>query len=131
MHQLKQFKVAAMAMACVFNAYGQNTLFIQQGTTVSLNSNVTFTISNLDLHNDGTLYPAAGQGRVVFTGNAINTIKGNGTTGFDQLEIAKTESGSLVLENNFNVRTGIWFTTGKIELNNRTITLLGNATLNN
>ena len=131
MHQLKQFKVAAMAMACVFNAYGQNTLFIQQGTTVSLNSNVTFTISNLDLHNDGTLYPAAGQGRVVFTGNAINTIKGNGTTGFDQLEIAKTESGLLVLENNFNVRTGIWFTTGKIELNNRTITLLGNATLNN
>jgi len=131
MYQLKQIKILLIAIFFSVSGYSQSVIKIQNGTTVSFSSNVIFTISNLDLDNDGTFYPAAGQGRVVFAGNANNLIKGNGTTGFDQLEIAKTGNGYLLLEKDFDIRSGIWFTSGKIELNNHTITLLGNALLNN
>lgn len=110
--------------------FSQNVFKIQANTTLDLNGGVVLTLQDFTLDNDGTLSPAVGAGRVVFKGAANNIIRGNGITNFDQLEIAKTGNGTLTLQTNLDIRSGIWFNGGLINLGNRVITLLGNASLN-
>jgi hypothetical protein len=111
-------------------SFSQNVFKIQPNTTLDLNGGVVFTLQDLTLDNDGTLSPAVGAGRVIFKGAASNVIRGNGITNFDQLEIAKTGSGNLTLQTDMDIRSGIWFTSGLIDLDSRVVTLFGNAALN-
>lgn len=111
--------------------YSFSQLKIRSGAAINLRDGVIMTISNLDLDNDGTLNPAAGAARILFRGTNDNTVFGTGVTGFDVLEIAKTGNGSLLLGRDIDIRSGIWFTSGYINLNNHVITLLGNTALNN
>lgn len=113
------------------DSYSQNAVTITGGASLNMSGNVTLTLEDFDLENNGTINLAAGSGRIVFRGSANNRIRGNGITGLDQLEIAKAANAKLLLEKNMEVRSGIWFTSGQLDLNNRNIVLFGNAALFN
>lgn len=118
--------VLLLSICCI----AQTALKIRAGATLDLNGGVILTLQNIDLDNDGTLSPAVNAGRVLFKGNANSLIRGNGTTNFDQLEINKVGGAALILHTDFNIRGGIYFTMGNINLNNKVVTLLGNSALN-
>src|SRR5687767_646389 len=126
----KSIRLMLLLLMLSTYSFSQNVFKIQPNTTLDLNGGVVLTIQDLTLDNDGTLNPAAGAGRVVFKGAANNIIRGNGITNFDQLEIAKTGNGTLTLQTDLDIRSGIWFNGGLINLDNRVVTLLGNASLN-
>ncbi len=113
------------------DSYSQNAVTITGGASLNMSGNVTLTLEDFDLENNGTINLSAGSGRILFRGSANNRIRGNGITGLDQLEIAKAASAKLLLEKNLEVRSGIWFTSGQLDLNNRNIVLFGNAALFN
>jgi hypothetical protein len=93
------------------------------------NGNVTVNLQDLDLVNNGTFTP--GTGKVKFSGDGSNGLTGSSVTSFNELEIAKSGSNTLVLFSNAGVNGKITFTSGLIELNQKTINLGANAFLNN
>lgn len=127
---LKTFLIASLIFISK-ESRAQNVVTITGGAGINLAGNVSLTLQDFDLENNGTINLAAGSGRIVFSGSANNRIRGNGVTGLDQLEIAKASNAKLLLEKNMEVRSGIWFTSGQLDLNNRNIVLFGNAALFN
>jgi hypothetical protein len=91
--------------------------------------NVVVNLRDMDLVNNGTF--TAAQGKVTFSGVGSNGLTGSSVTNFSELEIAKTGSNTLVLFSNAGVNGKITFTSGMIELNQKTITLGSNAILDN
>lgn len=85
----------------------------------------------MDLINDGEFNAAAGDGRIIFSGSGNNRIGGSSISSFDELEMAKANSSSLLLEQDLQIRGAIRFTSGLINLNNHNISLFGNASLQN
>lgn len=118
-----------LLMISVFS-FSQNTFKIQPNTTLDLNGGVILTLNDMTLDNDGTLNPAVGSGRVIFRGTGNNFIRGTGTTNFDELQIIKSGSATLTVQTDLNIRSGIWFSGGLIDVDNRALTLLGTAVLN-
>lgn len=118
-----------LALICSIHAFSQTTLKVQSGATIDLNGGVVLTLNDVTLDNDGTLNPAVGAGRVLFKGSANTFIRGAGITNFAGLEIAKTGKGILTFQTNSDIRSGIWFNGGLIDLGNRVVSLLGTAVL--
>ena len=127
---IKSTKSMLLLLLIAMHGFSQNVVKIQSGGSINLQGNVVITLQNIDLDNDGSINPAVNAGRFVFKGSANNVVQGNGTTNFDQLEIAKTGSGQLTIQTNTSTRSGIWLNGGNIIANDRVITLLGNAALN-
>lgn len=127
---IKSYWLLLPAIMLSINSFSQNVFKIQTNTTLDLNGGVVLTLQDITLDNEGTLSPAVGAGRVIFSGAANNVIRGNGITNFDQLEIAKTGNGLLTLQTGIDIRSGIWFNGGFFNLDNSIATLLGNASLN-
>jgi hypothetical protein len=116
--------------AAVTPGHAQNVLKVQNGTVVSSTGGAVITLTNMDLDNDGAISQSVGQGRFIFNGNAGNVIKGNNVPLFDILEIAKTGSAQLSLQQGIQVGSNITFTSGIIDLNTQTILLQPAALLN-
>jgi hypothetical protein len=104
-------------------AFAQVT--IGAGAQLVNSGNVTITIHNLDLVNNGGI--SAGSSVMKFAGTTNNTIGGNSTTGFFQLEIAKGGGNKLTLLSNTNVNNQVTFSSGLLDLNQRNLTLAGSA----
>jgi hypothetical protein len=104
-------------------------LTISPGARWVTNGNVSVNLQDLDMVNNGTFTP--GTGKVKFSGNSSNGLTGSSVTNFSELEIAKSGSNTLVLFSNTGVNGKITFTSGLIELNQKTISLGGNAILDN
>lgn len=123
------------AIACFllfsFKSLAQTEIKIQAGTTIKLSDGIVVTIRDLDLINDGELNAAVGDGRIIFSGNSNNRIAGSSISGFDELEIVKSNNTALLLQQELHIRSGIWFNSGYLNLNNQNITLFGNAMLQN
>lgn len=117
------------AMMLSIHSHAQNVFKIENNTTVHLNGGVVVTLHDMSLDNDGTLNPAIGSGRIIFSGSTNNLVRGNGITNFDQLEIAKTANSILTLQTNTDISSGIWFNGGFINLENSIVNLPGNASL--
>ncbi len=126
----KTFLIASMVFI-VKEGLSQNVVTITGGASINMAGNASLTLQDFDLENNGTINLAAGSGRIIFRGSANNRIRGNGVTGLDQLEVAKAGNAKLLLDKNMEVRSGIWFTSGQLDLNNRNIVLFGNAALFN
>lgn len=131
MNVAKHFALAVCCQAMASTTYAQDALQIRSGTTLKLSAGVAVTLRNMDLINDGELNSASGNGRIIFSGNRNSRISGSSIPGIDELEIAKTNGSSLLLDQELHIRGGIWFTVGLINLNDRNITLFGNAALQN
>ncbi len=99
----------------------QNTLKVQSGVTLTTTGAAVITLQDMNLENDGTISQGTGAGTFRFTGTADNTIAGVSAPLFDILEIAKTGTAKVSLQQNINVGSGITFTSGLIDLNNNNI----------
>jgi hypothetical protein len=104
-------------------------LTISSGTRWVTSGNVIVNLQDMSMTNNGTF--TAGQGKVKFSGDASNAITGSSAITFNELEIAKSANNTLVLFSNFNVANKITFTSGLIDLNQKTISLNNGASLNN
>lgn len=102
---------------------------ISSGARWVTNGNVIVNLQDMDMVNNGTFAPGAG--KVKFSGDASNGLTGSSVTNFSELEIAKSGSNTLVLFSNTGVNGKITFTSGLIELNQKTISLSNNAILDN
>lgn len=108
---------------------GFSQLTISPGTSLVTNGAVTINMENMSLVNNGTF--AAGTGKVIFGGNTNNNLGGTSSTVFNELEMAKTGSNSLVMQSHITVNNKINFISGLIDLNQKNITLGNNAILQN
>ena len=108
----------------------QAQLKVQSGATISCTGGAVITLNNTDLNNDGTISLSAGQGTFVFNGNTNNTISGTSVPLFDVLQIAKTGSAKITLQQGIQIGSGITFTSGNIDLNAQNILLQPTALLN-
>lgn len=130
---LKKYAIRLTSLLCLgcFTATcTQAQLKVQSGATISCTGGAVITLNNTDLDNDGFISLLAGQGSFVFTGNANNTISGTSAPLFDVLQIAKTSSAKLTLQQGIQIGAGITFTSGLIDLNAQNILLQPTALLN-
>lgn len=127
----KIIRFTFLAIILALQSIAQSSIKIQPGTTLKLSSGVVVNIRDMDVINDGELNAASGDGRIVFSGTTNTKIGGSSITGFDELEIAKNMFSRLSLEQELHIRSGIWFTSGLINLNAQNIILFGNAALQN
>lgn len=100
----------------------QAQLYVSANATLFLNDNAIVSLPNTDLVNYGTI-SAPTNGKFVFKGNSNNQISGTSAPNFAEMEIAKTGTGLLTLDNDINVSDKIVFTSNLIELNNHIIDL--------
>ena len=91
------------------------------------NGNVTVTLNNTDLINNGTF--TAGTSNMRFTGNQNSIISGSTMPIISILEIGKTNNAKVLLSRNISVGTSINFTSGLLDLNGNNILLGTSANL--
>jgi len=103
-------------------------LNISSGAKMTAGGTVKINLQNIDLINNGTF--TAANSSVIFSGNVNNNLGGSSTTNFSELVIAKDAADSLFLQANAGASNKITFTSGLIELNQKTISLGNNAFLN-
>ncbi len=131
MSKEKLFSIVLFAIGIASQCLAQTSIKLQPGTTLKLSFGVAINVRDMDLINDGELNAATGDGRMIFSGNSNNKIGGSRIASIDELEIAKAINSSLLLEQELNIRSGIWFNSGFLNLNNQNISLFGNAVLQN
>jgi hypothetical protein len=107
----------------------QNVLKVPAGVVVSTTGGAVITLSDLDLVNDGIINSSAGQGVFVFAGSGNNRLSGAGTPTLDRLRIAKSGTGTLVLQQGVNIGSAVEFGSGLIDLNGNNIVLGSGAVL--
>lgn len=108
---------------------GFSQLTISNGAQWVNSGNTIVTLNNIDMINNGTFI--SGNSIIRFTGSSDNTIGGSSISDFNELELAKTGSGKLVLLTNITVNNLVNFTSGLLELNQKNLTLATSAFLNN
>src|SRR5882724_4122074 len=90
-------------------------LTITPGAQLSVTGSLQLTLSNSDLVNNGSF--SAGTGTVSFTGSAAAAILGSQTTHFNTLQLNKSGSGIVTLQNSISIGQQINFTSGLLDLN--------------
>ena len=118
-----------LAVALFFCYAGMSQVVITSGAQWVNTGNVTVTLQDIDMVNNGTFTP--GNSTMRFTGSASNTIGGSSASAFYDLEIAKTGNNKLSLLTNTNISNRVVFTSGLIDLNQKNLTLIYPAYLNN
>ena len=94
----------------------QAQLYIQSGATVTTTGAAIITLQNSGLRNNGSIVQQPG-GKFLFAGGNTDTISGTAlTTTFDSLQIAKTGTGKLVLQQAVTTNAAVRFTSGNIDL---------------
>lgn len=91
-------------------------LTITPGAQFSIVNNATLTLQNTDLVNNGNFLVST-TSPVSFTGNASSFIGGDGAIRFLNLEIKKTGDQSVSLQKAISVGSGVFFTSGFLNLN--------------
>lgn len=101
-------------MHCFIAASQQ--LKISSGTYLT-NNNVTITVLNTDIQNEGVI--VSSNGTFTFTGANNNIIKGNGTSNFHSLHLSKSNGSKLILEKNISASGAVIFNSGLIDLGDK------------
>lgn len=97
--------------ACTISAQ----LVITPGTQFSIAGNIHLTLQNTDLVNNGNF--TTGNSMIRFTGNASASISGSQPIQFNELEMNKTNNGSVLLQRTIGVTQRVLFSSGFLNLN--------------
>ena len=108
----------------------QTVMKVQSGVVIATTGGAVIMLNNMDLNNDGTISQSTGQGSFLFNGNTNSTISGTSSPLFDILQIAKTGTARLTLQQGIQIGSRITFTSGIINLNSQNILLQPAAFLN-
>jgi hypothetical protein len=107
----------------------QAQMVIQNGATFTTTGAAVIFLQNSGLKNNGTLTQQSG-GKFVFAGGNTDTISGMAlATTFDSLQVAKTGTGKLVLQQTVVTNAAVKFTSGNIDLAGNTLQLAPTAIL--
>src|SRR6516162_9445825 len=106
-------KILLIALLTFWRASAQ--LVITSGSQLTVVGSSQLTLNNSDLVNNGSFN--AGTGTTNFTGNKSNSISGNNTTQFFELDLKKTGNSSLILQQGIGITQRILFSTGFLDLN--------------
>src|SRR5262245_2103367 len=104
-----------VAISATITLQAQNVLKVQTGATLSSTNGAIITLTNMDFDNDGDFNQGAGQGTFVFKGAANNIISGASSPRFDRLQLVKTDSGKLILQQNIRIGSAISFGGGTLD----------------
>lgn len=107
------------------HCFSQGGLLINSGAFIVCSGSPVIVVDNGNFDNSGTFNAASS--KLKMTGTALNSIKGNTTTSFYQMEINKSNN-NLQLLKGINVSNSIKFTTGNIDLGTQIATLTGSST---
>lgn len=118
-----------VAVSITIISQAQNVLKVQTGATLSCTGGAIITLTDMDFDNDGDFNQVAGQGAFVFNGTANNTISGTSSPLFDKLQLVKTDSGKLTLQQHIRISSAISFGGGILDLNAKNILLAPTASL--
>ena len=119
-------------ISCCFlsaSSFAQDTLVVTSGSSLYIGPAGVLTLQNMSFRNDGGFSMAAGSSSIRFTGNVNSSIVGNILPLFDMIDVFKSGGAQLQLQRGINIRTGINFLSGMLNLNGNTIFLTTNATL--
>jgi hypothetical protein len=120
----KLLVLLSLLFGCTLSAQ----LTITPGAQFSVFSDTKLTLQNTDLivNGDALLFSTS---PVSFTGNASSFIGGDGVVRFFKLEINKTGNESVSLQKAISVGSGVFFTSGFLNLNGFNLDLETNAHL--
>ena len=122
-------KLINIAMLLLAATTLQAQLYIQSGATFITTGAAIVTLQNTGLKNNGTVTQLPG-GKFFFAGSNTDTISGIASaTTFDSLQIAKTGTGKLVLQQPVLANAAVKFTSGNIDLAGNTLQLAPAALL--
>ena len=124
---LFQFAIAVN----VISVNAQHVFKISSGTIFKTTGNVIITLQDVDLITDGPILQLAGEGVFRFNGSSPNTISGTSIPLFNQIELAKTGSGRINLQQTIRVGTSFNFTSGLLDIGNAQVQLEPTALLLN
>jgi hypothetical protein len=122
-------KNSLLFIALLFTYSLQAQLVVQNGATITTTGSAVVCLLNTNLVNDGTINQLTNTGKFLFNGNANSSIGGSSTPNFDVVEIAKTGTAIVTLNQNIGINQNITFTSGIIALNNNNILLQPTALL--
>ena len=111
---MKSNLIVLVSLLC--NCASSAQLTITPGAQLSIFSDTKLTLQNTDLINNGDFLVAT-TAPVSFTGNAPSFIGGDQSVRFFNLEINKTNNQSVSLQRIINVGSGVFFTSGFLNLN--------------
>ena len=110
-------QILLILSACIFCLLARSQqLKIAPGTYLT-NSNGTITVYNTSIQNDGFL--SGNGGTIVFTGNNDNSISGNGSSSFHNIQLSKQAGSKLILQKNISASGAVQFNSGLIDLGNQ------------
>src|SRR5688500_3923052 len=107
-------KILFTCILCLLaiDSQAQDVLKVQSGVVLSTTGGVTITLNDMDFDNDGIFNQGIGQGILVFKGTAANSISGSSSTLFNVLQLSKTGSGKLILQQGIRIASAIAFDKG-------------------
>ena len=106
---------------------GIGQLTIAEGVNWINSGNVTLTIQNMNLVNNGYFVP--GTGSIKFTGNQNSVISGNSAPRINIIEVAKTNGAKVSLNRTIVVNSSINFISGQLDLNGSNILMTASANI--
>ena len=116
MNQVYCMKIKLMFLLLLSSYTISAQLTITPGAQLSILSDTKLTLQNIDLINNGT-FLAATTSPVSFTGNATSFIGGDQAVQFFKLGINKTGDQSVSLQKTISAVSGVFFTSGFLNLN--------------
>ena len=111
---MKSKFIVLVSLLCYYATSAQLTL--TPGAQLSVLSDTRLTLENTDLINNGNLLLAA-TAPVSFTGDATSFISGDQAVRFFNLEINKSRAQSVSLQRIISVGSGVFLTSGFLNLN--------------
>lgn len=106
------------------NAVSAQSVFkISNGVIFKTTGNVIITLQDVDLVTDGSILQLAGEGVFRFTGSTASSIGGTSIPLLNQVELAKTGSGRINLQQTIRVGTSLHFISGLLDIANAQVQL--------
>ncbi len=117
--------------AIAVNVNAQQVFKISSGTIFKTTGNVIITLQDMDLVTDAPILQLTGEGTFRFNGSSSNTISGTSIPLFNQMELAKTGSGRINLQQSIRIGMSLNFISGLLDIGSAQVQLEPTALLLN
>lgn len=119
---MKNIFIILFLVDCIASS-AQGTLQATSGAYIRTRKNPSIVLDNMHVVNNGSFVQTAGDGTTKLTGNVDVNISGSSAATLDKLNIAKTTTSRVTLQQNVNVAGQVEFTSGLLDLNNSVLNL--------
>jgi hypothetical protein len=128
---MKKLLLILIVLNAIQPVFCQGTLRVTTGTTLKVSNGVHLVLNNMNVANNGMIQHSASEATFDFRGNLNNTISGTGNTTLSTINLAKTTSSVLTLQQNVAVSSQLVFAGGLVNLDDYIIDLGSQGVLTN